>query len=192
MADVLFTSLLIALGLAMDSFAVSLGVGTGQQVVDRRSKLRLAFHLGLFQGGLTFLGWLAGSTIANLIGSFDHWLAFGLLVYVGSKMIWEGSRDHSEGYAANPSKGRLMIILSVATSIDAMAVGLSMSFIDTPVLIPSIVIAMVTILLSIIGLNAGKRLGEKLGKRMEIAGGILLILIGVRILISHLFPAVFG
>ena len=184
--NTLITAFLIAIGLAMDCFAVSVGVGTGQQVTDRRSQLRLAFHFGLFQGGMTLLGWLAGTTIASYISKFDHWLALGLLGYVGISMIHNGFNKNRERFTMNPSKGRMMVVLSVATSIDAMAVGLSMAMIDTPVVFASIVIAVVSFALSIFGLTAGEKLGEIVGKRMEIVGGLILIFIGVRIVVTHL------
>lgn len=172
----------------MDAFAVSIGVGTGQQANGNRSRLRLAFHFGIFQGGMTLLGWLAGSTIARYISNFDHWLAFVLLAYVGIGMIRNGFGKEEKRYTVDPSKGRMMVILSVATSIDALAVGLSMAMIDTPVVVPSIVIAVVTFFLSIIGLFAGRKLGEVAGKRMEIVGGVILLILGIRIVVTHLFP----
>lgn len=186
MTGTLITSFIIAVGLAMDAFAVSVGIGTSQQADNRQARFRLAFHFGFFQGGMTLLGWLAGSTIAGLINNFDHWIALALLAYVGIGMIRSGLKKDEESYLADPSRGRTLMVLCVATSIDALAVGLSMAMIDTPVLIPSIVIAVVTSVLSVIGLFAGKRLGDLFGKRMEILGGLILLGIGVRIVVSHL------
>jgi putative Mn2+ efflux pump MntP len=187
-ANILVTSFFIAIGLAMDALAVSIGVGTGPQANEPRSRFRLAFHFGIFQGGMTLLGWLAGSTISRYISNLDHWLAFILLAYVGIGMIRNGFGKEEKRYTVDPSKGRMMVILSVATSIDAMAVGLSMAMIDTPVVIPSIVIAVVTFFLSFLGLFAGRKLGEIAGKRMEVVGGLILLFIGIRIVITHLFP----
>ncbi len=182
----LVTSLFIAVGLAMDAFAVSLGIGTTGQARDRRSKFRLIFHFGFFQGAMTLLGWLLGSTIAGLIGSIDHWVALVLLAYVGINMIRSGLNPDGETYQANPSKGKTLMMLCVATSLDAMAVGLSMAMLRTPVLIPSLVIGVVTAGLSAVGLFAGTQLGITFGKRMEILGGLILIGIGLRIVYSHL------
>lgn len=182
----LATSILIAIGLAMDAFAVSLGIGTGGQATDLRSKVRLAFHFGWFQAMMTVLGWLAGSTVAALIAGIDHWVAMGLLSYVGINMIRNGLDPKQESYPSNPSRGKLLVILSVATSIDAMAVGMSMALLGTSVWVPSIVIGVITLLLSAIGLQAGCRLGEKFGKRVEILGGLILIGIGLRVVITHL------
>lgn len=186
MPESLLTSFLIALGLAMDALAVSIGVGTSPQGILQRSRLRLAFHLGLFQGGMTLLGWLAGRTIAGYIQQLDHWLALGLLCYVGLGMIRNGLRGNPERTTKDPTRGRMMVILSVATSIDALAVGFSMAMISTPVVIPSLVIAGVTFFLSILGLTAGGKLGDLLGKRVEILGGVILVGIGIQIFLSHM------
>lgn len=182
-----FTSMLIAIGLAMDAFAVSISAGTGGLVTDSRSKLRLAFHFGLFQAGMAALGWLAGSSIQQWIVNIDHWVAFGLLTYVGVNMIRSGLGKVSDENRRNPSKGATMVMLSVATSIDALAVGLSLAMLSIPILSPALVIGVITFGLSLFGLMAGGRLGEKFGKQMEIIGGVILIGIGLRVLISHLF-----
>ena len=179
-------TLIIAIGLSMDAFAVSLGVATNGTTRDTRSLVRLSFHFGLFQGLMTFLGWLAGSTIARWINLFDHWIAFILLVLVGINMIRSGLNSDPKSYQKNPTRGNLMVILSVATSIDALAVGLSLALIDTPIIQTALVIGITTFTLSIIGCLLGYRLGEKFGKRMEMLGGLILIGIGLRILITHL------
>jgi putative Mn2+ efflux pump MntP len=178
--------LLIALGLAMDVFAVSLGVGTSCYGTSQKCKNRLAFHLGFFQGGMTFLGWLAGSQIANLISGFDHWLAFGLLAFVGIRLLKSGFNPDEESHPVDPTRGVTLILLSLATSLDAMAVGLSLAFLESNILISSLVIGVVSLVLSLIGTGFGGSLGSRFGKRMEIMGGLILIGIGVRILISHL------
>ena len=136
---------------------------------------------------MTVVGWLAGSTIAAFIQAFDHWIAMILLAYVGGNMIRSGINPQVESYVKDPSKGKLLIILSVATSIDAMAVGLSMAMLNTPCLVPAIIIGIVTWGLSAFGLLAGDKLGHKFGKRMEILGGLILLGIGLRVLITHLF-----
>ncbi len=179
-------SLFIAAGLAMDAFAVSLGVGATRKAVDARARFRLAFHFGIFQGFMPILGWLAGSTIARYIETFDHWIAFGLLAYVGVNMIRSGINPDMEIYKENPSKGKTLMMLCIATSIDAMAVGLSMAMIQVSVWAPAAIITVVTIALSAFGLAVGGKLGEKFGKRMEILGGLVLLGIGLRILYSHL------
>jgi len=179
--------LIIAFGLSMDAMAVSLGVGTTEHVNDRRSKLRLAMHFGIFQTGMTLLGWLAGSAVARFISAVDHWVVLVLLLYVGITMIRSGSRPDLVSYQKNPSKGKTMVMLSVATSLDAMAVGLSMALLNINIFYPAAVIGVVTFGLSTAALFLGNKLGEKFGKKMEIIGGIILIGIGLEILFTHLF-----
>lgn len=182
-----WTIILIAVGLAMDCFAVSLGIGTTATARRPRSIFRLVFHFGLFQGLMTILGWLLGSTIVGYISTFDHWIAMALLGYVGGKMIWEGIHPEEEQKTSDPSRGRHLILLSIATSIDALAVGLSIAMLDVNVIYASLVIGAVSLILSLIGLMTGNFLGTKFGKRMEILGGIILIGIGLRVVITHLF-----
>lgn len=181
------TTLLIAMGLAMDAFAVSLGVGTSQIGRSQRAKFRLAFHFGFFQGMMTLLGWLAGNTIFHLIAQYDHWIAFILLVFVGARMIHSGLNPEQEIYQNDPSRGSMLVILSIATSIDALAVGLGLAMLAENIYTASLTIALVTLGLSLMGLFIGDKLGIKFGKRMEIIGGLILIIIGLRILLTHLW-----
>ncbi len=172
----------------MDCFAVSLGIGTSSFEKSARSIFRLAFHFGFFQGLMAFLGWLAGSTIVNLISNFDHWLAFVLLAWVGIRMIREGAgKDEDQEAQRDPSRGKMLMVLCVATSLDALAVGLSMAMLKVDILLSSLVIGLVSLLLSVIGLLAGSGLGTRFGKKMEILGGLILNFIGLRILFTHLF-----
>ena len=180
------TILLIAVGLAMDCFAVSLGIGCSAVKKDPRTVFRISFHFGLFQGGMTFLGWLAGSSIVTLIERFDHWVAFALLAWVGARMIRESFSKDEEEDPCNPSRGKTLIMLSIATSIDALAVGLSLAFVDGSILVSSLVIGFTSLLLSILGLFIGGKLGCRFGKRMELIGGLVLIGIGIRVLLTHL------
>lgn len=182
----LATTLLIAVGLAMDAFAVSLGAGTSGNSRTFRTFFRLSFHFGLFQALMTFLGWLAGSSIARWIENFDHWVAFGLLVFVGLRLIRSGLSSAEEHKKEDLSRGSLLVMVSIATSIDALAVGLGLAMVRVNIIEACLVIGIVTSALSIVGLLAGGILGEKFGKRMEILGGLLLIAIGLRILIEHL------
>ena len=184
----LLTMLLISIGLAMDALAVSLGIGTSGQITNLRGKIRLAGHFGIFQSGMTALGWLVGGTIVHLVQNFDHWIAFGLLGYVGVNLLRSGFNKDGKAFTQDPSTGKTLVILSFATSIDAFAVGLSIAIIKVPILLSVLSIGLVTFLLSAVGLLAGIKLGEKFGKRMEIIGGLILIGIGIRVLVTHLFP----
>jgi putative Mn2+ efflux pump MntP len=177
---------LIALSMAMDAFAVCLGAGTQERTSGPRPTFRLAFHFGLFQFLMPVLGWFAGATIVRYIASYDHWIAFGLLVFVGGRMIRSGFNPDGVAQKNDPSRGWTLVLLSIAVSIDALAVGLSLGIIGVTIWIPAVVIGIVTSLVSWLGLWIGNKLGEKFGKRMEIAGGIILILIGIRILLAHL------
>ncbi len=177
---------LIALGLAMDAFAVCLGAGTTRFVDGPRPAFRLAFHFGLFQALMPVLGWLAGTTIVSLIASVDHWVAFGLLAFVGVRMIRSGLDHAGETHPTDPSRGATLIMLSIATSIDAFAIGLSLAMLRVQILYPAVVIGLVAAGLSLVGLRLGQRLGSAFGKRMEVVGGLILIGIGVRVVLSHL------
>lgn len=181
-----FDILLIALSMAMDAFAVSLGIGTTRLAVAPRSLFRLSFHFGLFQFFMPVLGWLAGSSFAHLISSFDHWLAMGLLTFIGGRMIRSGLDSEVVTYVRDPSRGWNLVMLAVATSIDALAIGLSLGMLQVGILYPSLVIGAVTASLSLLGLLIGHRLGQRFGKRMAVIGGVILVGIGLRILISHL------
>lgn len=182
------TILLLSVGLAMDAFAVSLSTGTAGEIRSLRGKIRLAAHFGIFQSGMTALGWLLGATIVNYIKGFDHWIAMALLGYVGANLIRAGFKKDEKAFNQDPSTGRILVLLSFATSIDAFAVGLTIVFLKIPILLSIIAIGMITLILSAIGLFAGTRLAEAFGKRMEILGGLILIGIGIRVVLTHLFP----
>ena len=182
-----WTIFLVAIGLAMDCFAVSLGVGTAGTAIGMRPTFRLFFHFGLFQAGMTLLGWLAGRTVVGYIAGVDHWVAFGLLLFVGIRMVRGGMRKGDEAPAiADPSRGMTLVMLSVATSIDALAVGLSLALLSVNVFWSALLIGLVSAALSLVGLLLGNQLGLRFGKSMEILGGVILIGIGLRVLITHL------
>jgi manganese efflux pump family protein len=182
----LISVLFIAVGLAMDAMAVCLGIGTTQYAGGRRTTFRLSWHFGLFQFLMPVLGWIGGLSVQQFISGFDHWIAFGLLAFVGGRMVRSGFDSESETHATDPSRGWSLVLLSVAVSIDALAVGLSLAMIRVSVFYPAVVIGIVTGLLSLVGLRIGGRLGQAFGKRMEIIGGLVLIGIGLRVLIMHL------
>lgn len=181
------TLLLIALALAMDAFAVALGTGVCLGCISWRQTFRMAFHFGLFQAGMNIAGWAAGLTFRTLIESFDHWVAFLLLLFVGGKMIFEALQDKDAEVRCDPTRGSSLVILSVATSIDALAVGLGFSVLNVSIWLPAAVIGVVALALTAVGLHLGCLIGSasRLGSKVEIAGGLVLIAIGVKILAEH-------
>ena len=178
--------IIIAFGLAMDASAVSLVAAASGFAKDSRSIFRLAFHFGLFQFLMPVFGWLLGVSFVSYFSAVDHWIAFGLLSFVGGRMILSGLNPNMESYTNDPSRGLTLVMLSVATSIDALAIGLSLAMLDVNIWYPSIMIGVITTTMSLAAIMVGTRLGVMFGKRMEIFGGIILIAIGTRILYSHL------
>jgi len=178
----------VALGLAMDAFAVALGLGCSPRGLSGGQRLRLAFAFGSFQFLMPVIGWAAGKGIESRIRAFDHWIAFGLLVFVGGKMILESFRAEREGAcgAGDPTRGSRVLVLSVATSIDALAVGLSLGVLEAGIFYPAAVIGVVAFLMTIIGARLGPALGKVVGRRAELAGGGVLVLIGIKIVLDHL------
>ncbi len=178
--------LLIAVGLSMDVLAVSLGVGSAGRAGGWRSPLRMAFHFGLFQGGMTVLGWLLGEAVLGWIAAWDHWVAMGLLAFVGVRMIREGLGGERVAQAVDPTRGAMLVVVCLATSIDAFAVGLGLAVLGVDVSQAALAIGLVSFALGIAGLKLGSFLSSRFGARMEILGGLVLIVIGLRIVITHL------
>jgi putative Mn2+ efflux pump MntP len=177
--------LAIALGLAMDAFAVSTACGVQVAVLRYGHVLRVALAFGFFQFMMPVIGWLAGSTLSGWVEAVDHWIAFGLLALIGAKMMWESFRE-SDAPAKDPTRGWNLLVLAVATSIDALAVGLSLAFLNVSIWVPSLVIGIVAAALSAIGAIFGCRLGHRFGVWAERAGALVLFGIGVKILVDHL------
>lgn len=176
--------LFLALALSLDAFAVTLSAAATGCVTDRRAVFRLSFHFGLFQFMMPVLGWTAGRALAPVIGAVDHWVAFVVLVVIGVRMI----RAAGDGHASadrDPSRGLTLVALAVATSIDAMAVGLTIALLGIEILWPSVVIGLVTAGVCLIAVSIGRELADRIGPKAEIAGGVVLIAIAVRILIEH-------
>ncbi len=176
----------IACGLALDAFAVSIASGMAVRSLTSRRVFRLAFHFGLFQFFMPVVGWAAGQAVSGYIQAIDHWIAFGLLGFVGGKMLWEAWKRHGDTERGDPTRGMLLVTLSVATSIDALAVGLSLGVLGVSIWLPSVVIGVVCATLTAVGMWTGCRFGDRLGRWAEVAGAIVLLAIGTRILISHL------
>lgn len=182
------TTVGLSLALAVDAFTVALALSLRSRGLSLRQSLRTAFHFGLFQALMPILGWLAGVHLLVFIQSVDHWVAFGLLALVGGRMIYAfvRGRDGVENQESDPTRGWSLVLLSVAVSIDAMAVGLSLAALDTGILLPAAVFGVVAFLLSILGTRIGPVAGRVLGRWAELAGGLVLIGIGIRILVEHL------
>ncbi|HDY90003.1 MAG TPA: manganese efflux pump [bacterium] len=182
----------IAAGLAMDAFAVS--VSTGIKLgcsVKIHHTFRLAFNFGFFQFIMTVLGWYSGYSVERIIKAYDHWIAMALLVFIGVKMIFDSFRnkEYTE-LECDPTKGINVLILSIATSIDAFAVGLSLGVLNLGIWYPSIIIGLVAAVFTIIGMKLGSRVGIKFSHRTEILGGIILIGIGIKIFVEHIIASI--
>lgn len=177
----------IAIGLSMDALAVSVANGFMIKQLRIRHAFRIAFFFGLFQALMPLIGWAAGITFSQYIKTFDHWIAFGLLILVGGRMIWESvSSSHKEEAVKNCLHFPTLLMLSIATSIDALAVGVSFAFLDITIWLPILVIGLITFVICFIGVNIGSRLGPVFGNKLGIIGGLVLIGIGIKILIEHL------
>jgi putative Mn2+ efflux pump MntP len=187
MTNDLVSIFLIALGLSADCFAVALSSGISTQNQSWRKALRVALSFGLFQAIMPTIGWLVGRSVIDFISGFDHWVAFALLVFVGGRMLFESFHDSEGEKGTNDiSRGWTLIVMSLATSIDALAVGLSFAFVDISIALASPIIGIVAMGITVLGFQLGKRAGKLMGKRAEIIGGLILIAIAIRILLSHI------
>lgn len=184
--DSTITLIIIAIGLSMDSFAVSVSNGLAIPKITFQRAIPIAFSLAFFQGLMPLLGWLSGVGLESYIKEFDHWIAFILLGLIGGKMLFEGIFEPSETPSTKLKKSTI-IMQSIATSIDAFVVGISFAFLNISIVKPVIIIGVITFFFSMLGLLLGKILGAKIGKPAEIFGGLVLIGIGTKILIEHLY-----
>lgn len=178
--------IIIAIGLSMDSFAVSVTNGLIIRDLNAKRILTISFSLTIFQALMPLIGWFAGIGIEKYINEFGHWIAFSLLSFIGLKMIYDGLKKN-EIVKDNELKILTLIGQSFATSIDAFVVGVSFALLNLSIVIPMLIIGLITFIVSIIGLLLGKYLVERIGKKVEIFGGIVLIGIGIKILIEHLY-----
>lgn len=181
------TFLFIGIGLSFDSFAVSVSCGLLKQEIRFKQAVPIAFSLAFFQAAFPVIGWLAGKTLHDLIYSVDHWIAFGLLAFIGIKMMVEGAKPNGTLQNFNPFRKRVIIGLSIATSIDALVVGLSFGFLEIPILFPVLIIGAITFIASMLGMLFGKNISAKRSKQSLILGGIILFGMGVKILVEHIF-----
>lgn len=177
--------ILIAIGLGMDAFAVSICKGISMQKMNWKKAIIIGLYFGIFQALMPVIGFSLGKAFENLVTSIDHWIAFALLLIIGIKMIIEAFKE--DNVSVNDSVNwKVMIILAIATSIDALAVGITFAFLQVNLLLAVSIIGIITFILCVIGTKIGNNFGNKFENKAEILGGIVLILIGVKILLEHL------
>lgn len=179
---------LVAIGLSMDALAVSVAKGLGMQRLNWRQAFLIAAFFGGFQALMPIIGWALGIQFAQFVEAVDHWIAFILLGFIGGKMLWDAFRGETVGDGTSDSAigMRELLLLSLATSIDAFAVGVTFAFLRIEIVFPVVLIGVITFALSLAGVAVGHWFGSKWEKASSIAGGIVLILIGTKILLEHL------
>ena len=179
--------LLIAVGVSADAFAVALGKGLHVKQAVGRAALLMGLAFGVAQAVMPLLGWLLGTAFADVVAEVDHWVAFGLLVLVGGKMLWEARTPHEDRDVDTDRLSlRELLVLSVATSIDALAVGVTLAFLPVSIGGAVLLIGVTTFALTVVGVLVGHRVGARFGRPAEVAGGVVLILLGTHILLEHL------
>lgn len=179
--------MLLAVGLSMDSLAVSVTGGALIQNYKHRHMLKIGLVMGIFQAGMTLAGYLAGLGFKKYITAFDHWIAFVLLLYLGGKMIYESTQDKEEDCKTDPLCYKTLCGLGVATSIDALAIGISLACLESAIALEALTIGVVTFLISAFGVHFGNHFGRKIDLKLDLAGGLILIAIGTKILIEHIY-----
>ena len=186
---------LLGIGLAMDDFAVSVCKGLGMRRLNKKQTLIIGLYFGGFQALMPLIGWLLGSQFQKYITSIDHWIAFILLSFIGGKMMIEAIREWNEEETVDvidaPLDHKNMLVLAVATSIDALAVGITFAFLDTPIIEAITIIGITTMIISIIGVVVGNFFGSRYKSKAEFIGGLILVLLGLKILLEHLGILVF-
>ena len=183
----LYTLILLSVGLAMDAFSVALVAGFGLGKVKLADSLKVSGVFGVAHIVMPILGWFLGSTVIDLISKWDHWIAFVLLFFVGGKMLMEGLNEDAENINASELLGvTSLLMFTIVVSIDALAVGLSFSVQNLSIWIPSLYMGAGTLVFTFVGLNIGNRTGQRFGKKAQVFGGLVLILIGVRIVLTHM------
>ena len=170
----------------MDAFAVSFAGGAYFGKATVRQKFRLSFHFGLFQFLMPVIGWIAGTKVVAITHDYDHWIAFIILLIIGIKMIKDSVKGEDQIIAKDISKGMSLLTLSIATSMDALAVGFSFGIMNNDIILPGLIIGVVASIMSLIGIKLGEYMSAQFGKKIGIAGGIILIIIGLNILREHL------
>jgi putative Mn2+ efflux pump MntP len=186
LTEILITATLTGIGLAMDCFAVALAVGAAHDTGRLKTAPLIAGFFGFFQFGMALFGWVLGAGFADLIAAYDHWVAFLLLALIGGKMLWESITGAEEETAMAASLTLASItVLAIVTSIDSLAVGISFAFLGYVPLIPAVIIGVIAWIFAFAGVLSGRQLERFLGRRVEVLGGLILILIGIRIVLEH-------
>jgi len=172
----------------MDCLAVAVGGSISMPSISHQQILRVALAFGIFQFGMLVGGWYAGHSVVEIVENYDHWIAFGLLLLVGAHMLWEAIHGEEAGHnRTDITRGIPLLTLSIATSIDSLGVGLSLAFVESTVWLAALIVGSVCFLITAAGFYTGKRVGGWLGRWADAVGGLVLIAIGIRILITHLF-----
>ncbi|MBQ2836398.1 MAG: manganese efflux pump [Clostridia bacterium] len=177
--------ILIAIGLAMDAFAVSICKGLSMKKMSWKKALIVGLYFGIFQGVMPVIGYLLGTSFESLVTKIDHWIAFGLLVFIGANMLKEAFGNDSENYNDNVDF-KSMVVLAIATSIDALAIGITFAFLQVNITLAPLLIGIITFIICIIGVKIGNKFGDKYERKAETVGGLILILMGIKILLEHL------
>ena len=181
----IFEIIVIGIGLAMDAFAVSVCKGLSMKKMNWKSAIIIALYFGIFQAGMPIIGYFLGTTFSGFVENVDHWIAFILLAIIGVNMIKDSTDDEIEK-RNDKIDIKTMIILAIATSIDALAIGVTFAFFETNISLAVTVIGIITFILSLIGVKIGNKFGDKFQNKAELTGGIILIIIGLKILLEHI------
>ena len=181
----IFEIFLLGLGLAMDAFAVSICKGLSMKKMNWKNAIIIALYFGIFQALMPLIGYFLGMTFESIVTTFDHWIAFALLTLIGGGMIKE-SFDNEDEKKNNKVDFKTMVVLALATSIDALAVGITFAFFDVNIILAVSIIGVIAFVLSILGVKIGNRFGDKFQSKAELMGGIILVLLGLKILLEHL------
>ena len=176
---------LIGVGLSIDSLAASITTGACAKKIKIRHVLKIASFMAFFQGVMPLLGWLIGSSFKRIIEDYDHWVAFSLLLVIGGKLIYDGIKNIDEGVCTNATKNIVLMGMALATSIDALVVGVGFGVIEVNIWLAMLIIGVTTFVFSSVGVYVGKKIGNKINKGIEIFGGLVLIGLGVKILLEH-------
>lgn len=177
--------ILIAIGLAMDAFAVSICKGLSMKKMSWKKATIISGYFGIFQGIMPLIGYLLGTSFKSVVTKIDHWIAFGLLVFIGMNMLKEAFANETENFN-DKIDFKTMIILAIATSIDALAVGITFAFLKTNIAVASFIIIVITFVISALGVKIGNKFGDKYERKAEAVGGLILIFMGIKILLEHL------